>query len=313
MILLTKMAGTDVTEVFQPVEKDTTEVFQAIENIVNANPDSVQQYFKELVPDIIAFLIQLATAAAVYLIGVQVIRLLRKILRTWMTKRNADVGVKQFLDALIKYVCYFVLLYAILSIFGAKASAVALLGSAGLTIGLALQGSLSNFAGGVLILLLKPFKVGDYIVEDSNKNEGTVKEISVFYTKLSTPDNKTIVIPNGMLTNSSLTNVTQSHKRRVDLLVGVSYQTDLKRAKELLRALAEKEKTRLLDEPLDVFVSELADSSVKIGVHMWVPTSSYWEARWRLVEAVKYTFDENGIEMAFPQMDVHIKDTPERK
>jgi small conductance mechanosensitive channel len=292
------------------VEMDATEVFQAIEEIKNVNPGVIQTYLKGLVPDIVAFLIQIAVAAVVYLIGVQVIRLLRKFLKKWLTKREADIGVKQFLDALIKYVCYFILFMMILSVFGvATTSAVALLGSMGLTIGLALQGSLSNFAGGVLILLLKPFKVGDYIIEDVNKNEGTVKEISVFYTKLTTPDNRVIIIPNGTLANSSLMNVTQSEKRRVDIYVGVSYQADLKKAKSILTELAEQEINRLKDEPMDIFVSDLEDSSVKLGVRIWVPTDSYWETRWRLVEEVKLALDAGGIEIPYPQMDVTIKKT----
>lgn len=294
----------------QNVEMDATEVFQAIEEIKNVNPGVIQTYLKGLVPDIVAFLIQIAVAVVVYLIGVQVIRLLRKFLKKWLTKREADIGVKQFLDALIKYVCYFILFMMILSVFGvATTSAVALLGSMGLTIGLALQGSLSNFAGGVLILLLKPFKVGDYIIEDVNKNEGTVKEISVFYTKLTTPDNKVIIIPNGTLANSSLMNVTQSEKRRVDIYVGVSYQADLKKAKSILAELAEKETNRLKDEPMDIFVSDLEDSSVKLGVRIWVPTDSYWETRWRLVEEIKLALDAGGIEIPYPQMDVTIKKT----
>lgn len=292
------------------VEMDTTEVFQTIEEIKNVNPGVVQTYLKGLVPDIVAFLIQVAVAALVYVIGVQVIRLLRKLVRGWLTKRDADVGVKQFLDALTKYVCYFILIMMILSVFGvATTSAVALLGSMGLTIGLALQGSLSNFAGGVLILLLKPFKVGDYIVEDSNKNEGTVKEISVFYTKLTTADNKVIIIPNGTLANSSLTNVTQSEKRRVDIYVGVSYQADLKKTKDILRKLAEQEESRLPEEPMDIFVSDLEDSSVKLGVRIWVPTEKYWEVRWRLVEEIKLALDEAGIEIPYPQMDVTVKNS----
>lgn len=292
------------------IEMDATEVFQAIEEIKNVNPGVIQTYLKGLVPDIVAFLIQVAVAAVVYLIGVQVIRLLRKFLKKWLAKREADIGVKQFLDALIKYVCYFVLFMMILSVFGvATTSAVALLGSMGLTIGLALQGSLSNFAGGVLILLLKPFKVGDYIIEDANKNEGTVMEISVFYTKLTTPDNRVIIIPNGTLANSSLMNVTQSEKRRVDIYVGVSYQADLKKAKSILEELAEREINRLKDEPMDIFVSDLEDSSVKLGVRIWVPTDSYWETRWRLVEEIKLALDAGGIEIPYPQMDVTIKQT----
>lgn len=292
-----------------PVEMDATEVFENIENLKNVNPGVIETYLKGLVPDIVAFLIQVAVAAVVYLIGIQLIKLVRRVLKRWLTSREADVGVVQFLDALVKYVSYFILIMMVLSVFGvATTSVIALLGSAGLTIGLALQGSLSNFAGGVLILLLKPFKVGDYIVEDSGKNEGTVHEISVFYTKLVTVDNKVIVIPNGMLANTSLTNVTQSSKRRIDLTVGISYQADLKKAKAVLAALAEKEPSRLKDEPAEVFVSELQDSSVLLGVRVWVPTENYWDTRWRLIEEIKLALDENEIEIPFPQLDVKIKE-----
>lgn len=292
------------------VQTDATEVFQAIEEIKKVDPGVIQTYLKGLVPDVIAFLIQLVVAVVVYLIGTQVIRLIRKLLGKWLARREADIGVKQFLDALCKYVCYFILIMMILSVFGvATTSAIALLGSAGLTIGLALQGSLSNFAGGVLILLLKPFKVGDYIIEDSNKNEGTVKEISVFYTKLSTIDNQIVIIPNGMLANSSLTNVTQSGKRRIDLYIGISYTADLKKAKEVLSQLAQTEENRIPDETINVFVSGLEDSSVKLGLRLWVATEKYWETRWRLTEKIKLAFDENGIEIPFPQMDITVKNS----
>lgn len=290
------------------VEMDATEVFQNIENLKKVNPGVIQNYLKGLAPDIVAFLIQLAVAALVYVIGTQVIRFLRRLLRSWLTRREADLGVKQFLDTLAKYICYFILIMIILSVFGvATTSAIALLGSAGLTIGLALQGSLSNFAGGVLILLLKPFKVGDYIIEDSGKNEGTVHEISVFYTKLRTVDNKIIVIPNGTLANTSLTNATESEKRRVDIYVGVSYQADLKKTKKILYELAQAEPQRLANEEIDVFVSELEDSSVKIGVRIWTPTENYWEVKWRMTEEIKLALDQNGIEIPFPQLDVKIR------
>ena len=294
-----------LTNMIQP---DATEVFQSIEDIKNVNPGVIETYLKGLVPDVIAFLIQVLVAVIVYLIGTQIIRLARKLLKKWLVRREADTGVRQFLDALCKYICYFILIMMILSVFGiATTSAIALLGSAGLTIGLALQGSLSNFAGGVLILLLKPFRVGDYIVEDTNKNEGTVKEISVFYTKLSTIDNRIVIIPNGILANSSLTNVTQSSKRRIDLYVDISYSSDLKKAKELLKELAQKDESRLQEEPVDVFVSDLEDSSVKLGLRLWVTTTDYWETRWRLTESIKLEFDRNGIEIPFPQMGVTVK------
>ena len=187
------------------------------------------------------------------------------------------------------------------------ASIAALLASGGVAIGLALQGSLSNFAGGVLILLLKPFVVGDYIIEDTNKNEGTVKEIQIFYTKLATVDNKTIVIPNGTLANTSLTNVTAKDERRLDLTVGISYEADLKAAKETIEKILREDESVLQTEELIVYVDSLADSAVMIGSRCWVKTNEYWPARWRILEKIKLTLDENEIVIPYPQLVVHQK------
>ena len=301
------LRGTDSTEVINTI--GSTEVFDDLKKVTEVNPNTIQQYFTDHIPNIIAFGFQILQAVIVYVIGVQIIRFIRKFVRHTLEKRDADTGVKQFLDALTKAICYFILIAMILSIFGiATTSALAVLGSAGLAVGLALQGSLANFAGGVLILMLKPFKVGDYIIEDSHKNEGTVHEISLIYTKLQTVDNKMIVIPNGTLANASLTNVTQSDKRRIDLFVGVSYQADLKKTKEVIKKVIMDEPNRLPDEEVDVFVSDLEDSSVKIGIRLWVATEAYWETRWRLLEEIKNVLDENGIEIPFPQLDVKVKE-----
>lgn len=291
------------------VEIASTELQQAAELVDKVSkPGVIQSYLEGMVPNLIAFAIQVAVAILIYIVGVRLISFIRKLVRKGLEKRDTDTGVKQFLDALIKFSCYFILIMMILSWFGvATTSAVAVLGSAGLTIGLALQGSLSNFAGGVLILLLKPFKVGDYIIEDTHGNEGTVREISVFYTKLLTVDNKTVVIPNGNLANSSLTNVTHSDQRRIDLAVGVSYQADLKQTKAVIEKVLLEDPARIKDEEINVFVSDLGDSSVVIGARVWVPTENYWEARWRILEEIKEQLDAAGIEIPYPQMDVTIK------
>lgn len=281
------------------------EVGKALEKM--KEPGVVQHYLKGLVPDL-GIPLQLVIAALVYFVGTRIIKLIRKIIRKTLDKRETDEGVKQFLDSLSRVVCYFVLIMMILSLFGvATASAMAVLGSAGLTIGLALQGSLSNFAGGVLILMLKPFRVGDYIVEDTNKNEGTVAEISIFYTKLKSADNKIIVIPNGILANSSLTNVTDSDRRRIDWNIDVAYQTDLKEAKAVIRAVLEAEERRLPEEPVQVFVSELGESAITIGARLWVPMEDYWEIRWKLTEEIKNALDARQIEIPFPQLDVNVR------
>jgi small conductance mechanosensitive channel len=186
------------------------------------------------------------------------------------------------------------------------ASVVAVVGSAGVALGLALQGSLSNFAGGVLILLLKPFKVGDYIIEDTKGNEGTVSEIQLFYTKLTTPDERIVILPNGTLANSSLTNVTTTYKRRLTIKVGISYYANLQKAKEVMQGTVAKDKGVLTEEEVVTFVDELGDSAVVIGTHCYVANADYWTVRWRLLEEIKLAFDAEGIEIPYQQMDVHV-------
>ena len=203
---------------------------------------------------------------------------------------------------------YAILIMLIATGFGLDAaSIIAVFGSAGVAIGLALQGSLSNLAGGVLILILKPFKVGDYIIEDSNKNEGTVTEIQIFYTKLTTGDNKTIILPNGTLANSSLTNVTQAPYRRNEIKIGISYESDIRTAKKVLQDLLDNDTAVLQDQDKLVFVDNLADSSVVIGVRCWFKNEDFWPGRWRLIEEAKYALEEHGIVLAYPQLDVHIQ------
>lgn len=283
---------------------------EAAETLKNADSNMIREWLESLLPGLLGFALQVVLAGVVYVIGSRIIKLARKILRRWLEHTEADTGVRQFLDALLKYLLYFILIVIILTLFGVTAaSVVALVGSAGLTLGLALQGSLSNFAGGVLILLLKPFKVGDYIREDTHGNEGTVEEISIFYTRLMTAEHNTIVIPNGMLANSSLTNITYSDIRRIHLEVGIAYEADLKLAKEVVQKQAEAEVCRIPEEEILVFVSELGSSEVKIGVRIWVRTENYWEAKWRLTENIKLALDECGIEIPYQKLDVQMRNT----
>ena len=247
-------------------------------------------------------------ALIVWFVGAKVIRFIRKLVRKAMERRDVDKGVTQFTDSMVKYGLYIVLIIVILKVFGIQTSSVAAaVASLGLTAGLALQGSLSNFAGGVLILILKPFKVGDYIIEDTHNNEGTVSEISIFYTRLKTLDNKVVVIPNGTLANASLTNVTTSDKRQIDLTFGISYDDDLKKAKAILQHIAETTEERVKDTDIQIFVRDLAESSVNLGFRIWVPMDDYWKVRWALNERVKLTFDEEGITIPFNQLDVTVK------
>lgn len=279
-------------------------------NEITENPGVVVTYFKNMLPDLLSFLVQLVIAVAILLVGIKVIGAIVKMLRKTMEKGNTETGVITFLCSLVKYALYFVLCMIILSQFGVTTgSVVAVLGSAGLTVGLALQGSLQNFAGGVLILLLKPFAVGDYIIDNGSGDEGTVSAITIYYTKLLTIDNRMILIPNGSLSNSSITNVTGMEKRRVDIVVGVAYESDLAKVKKVLEQVVASEPAVLTEEEKDVFVSELADSSVNMGIHVWVKTSDYWTAKWRMTENIKNALDENGISIPYPQLDVQVKNS----
>lgn len=266
------------------------------------------EYMKNSLPDVLDFLIKLIIAIIVLLVGRKIIKLVRKIAKRMMEKTSWDEGVKQFFDNLLNAFLHFVLIMIVLGKFGITASSViAVIGSVGLSIGLALQGSLSNFAGGVLILILRPFKVGDYIVEDTHGNEGTVTEIQLFYTKLLTIDNRTVILPNGNLSNCSLTNITQQDKRRIDIIVGISYDADIRQAKNVIETLILEETARIPEESYSVYVDSLGESAVNIGARVWVKTEDYWETKWRLTENIKYALDENHIEIPYPQMSVHMR------
>ncbi len=274
---------------------------------ISDNPGVIRTYLEGMVPSLLSFLVQVVVAIIVLLIGSRIIKFLLKLIRKSLDRSKVEAGVVTFLCSLVKYSLYFVLAMIILAQFGVTTSSVvAVLGSAGLTLGLALQGSLSNFAGGVLILLLKPFVVGDYIIDGATGQEGTVSSITIFYTKLLTVDNRMILIPNGTLSNSSITNVTHMEKRRIDLLIGVSYEANLAKTKQVLLDVVKSEDKILLGEPVDVYVSELADSSVQMGVRAWVKTEDYWPIRWKMTEDIKNALDANGISIPYPQMDVTV-------
>jgi len=267
----------------------------------------IEKFFAELPDKIFRLGIRVLLAIIVFWVGTRIIKIVRKMVKKSLLRGNAEQGVIQFLDSFIKAALYIILVLFIASGFGVDAaSVVALLGSAGVAIGLAIQGSLSNLAGGVLILLLKPFKVGDYIKEDTNGNEGTVEEIQLFYTRLATPENKIIILPNGNLANSSLTNVTFAPDRRLDIKVGISYKADIRKAKDVLMEVLKKDAFIVKEKEQIVYVDELADSSVILGIRCWFKNEDYWEGKWRITENVKYALDENAIEIPYPQMDVHV-------
>ena len=260
-----------------------------------------------LLPKLFDAILEIALAFVVIVIGMKLIGWIRKLLKKSLEKSNADTGLVQFLDSLVKYGLYIILALTILQRFGVQTtSIVAAIGSVGVAIGLALQGSLSNFAGGVIILLLKPFKVGDFIIQGSL--EGTVTEIQLFYTTLTTGDNRKIIIPNGQLADNSLVNVTAADTRRVDIKVGISYKSDVKLAKDILLKLGNEDEATLKEEGKEPMaaVEDLGESSVNMLLRVWTPTDRYWEVKFRLTEAVKAAFDEAGIEIPYNQLDVHL-------
>ena len=261
------------------------------------------------VPKVFEFLVNVVIAIVLLIVGKFIIKYILKLCKKFFEKAKIELSIQKFLESLLKIVLYVVLVIIVCDKVGIDtASFIAVLGTLGVTVGLALQGSLSNFAGGVLILVLKPFVVGDYIVEDNNKNEGTVKEIQLFYTKLTTIDNKTIVIPNGMLTNNSLTNVTEKDERRLDLKIDISYDADLRKAKEVIQRLLDADDRIRKDEGMMIFVDSLGASSVVLGVRAWTKADDYWPVRWKLLEDIKLAMDEEGIEIPYQQMTVHVKE-----
>lgn len=245
-------------------------------------------------------------AVAVLIIGSKSIKLLIRFLNKSRGYTGLDESVRSFLNSFIRVVLYAVLYITAATALGVpETSLVTALASCGLAVGLALQGSLSNFAGGLMILIFKPFKIGDYIV--SGEYEGTVKEINVLYTVIITFDNRKVTIPNGSISNAPVTDVTGLPTRRMDIPVGIAYAADIDKALSALLALAADDKGVLKSPQSIAVVDSLGDSSVNLILRVWVSTENYWDVRYRLTKGVKETFDRNGIEIPFPQMDVHIE------
>jgi len=289
-------------------EMDEQFGMQTVEDITqNIKSGALQAYLDELPGKMIAVGVKVLLTFIIVLIGVKLIKILRKAVKKALEKANVEKGVIQFTDSLIRTVLTVLMVLWVAVNFGVEATSIAaLISSVSIAIGLALQGSLSNFCGGILLLILKPFKVGDYIKEDTHSNEGTVKEISMFYTKLLSYDNKTIILPNGILANSSMVNYSDEGKRRLDLRVAISYKADIKKAKEIIMNVVENNKMVLDNYQKIVFVADLEDSGVSIGVRCFANADEYFATRWNLLEDIKYALDENNIEIPYPQMDVHL-------
>ncbi len=277
-----------------------------MENSVNEVTNRFSAYIPENIEEIITgYAMSFVMAILVFLIGKWIAKRITNLLVKVLRKvKGMDETLVKFLENIVYYILMIVVILAALSELGIETTSfMAILGAAGLAIGLALQGSLGNFASGVMIILFKPFKVGDVV--NAAGVTGSVQEVTIFNTVMITPDNQKIIVPNSAITGGSITNINANDTRRVDLVVGIGYDDDIKKAKELLNSLVEADKRVLLDKGVTVAVSELADSSVNFVVRAWVNTPDYWGVKFDLTENIKLTFDKEGISIPYPQQDVH--------
>ena len=269
------------------------------------SPDRMAEYADTAMNLAIEYVPSVLLAIIVLIVGLWLIQRVVGLLRRTLEGRQADATLARFLCSLTSVGLKALLLISVASMVGIETTSfVALIGAAGLAIGLALQGSLSNFAGGVLVLLFKPYRVGDFV--EAQGVSGTVADIQIFNTVLKTPDNKVIIVPNGAISNGVITNYSMEDTRRVDMLFGIGYNDDIRQARSVISGLIDAEE-RILREPAPlVVVSELADSSVNFTVRVWVASGDYWGVYFDLTERVKVAFDAAGISIPYPQTDVHL-------
>lgn len=267
--------------------------------------ENYQGYIDTAVEMLIQYAPKALLAIFTLIIGLWIIKYIVKGMGKALEKSKVDESLKKFLGSLFSVILKILLLISVASMIGIETTSfIAIMGAAGLAVGLALQGSLANFAGGVLILLFKPFKVGDFI--DTGGHAGSVSAIHIFNTILKTPDNKTIIIPNGELSSGSITNFSTEATRRVDLTFGIGYGDDLKKTKDVLNSIVNADSRVFKDPAPMIVVSELADSSVNLAVRVWANASDYWGLYFDMQETVKLEFDKQGISIPFPQQDVHL-------
>ena len=267
--------------------------------------ETIQNWFIDNQQLLIDFGIKLIVALAIIFIGKFVANIIRQGVVKVMRHKGMDDAIISFVGSLLYGMLFFIVIVAAVSHLGFNTSSlVAVVGAAGLAIGLALQGSLSNFASGVLLIMFKPFKSGDFV--EVSGVAGIVEEILMFSTQLRTGDNKTVIIPNGAITGGTITNYSTKPTRRIDLVIGVSYDADLAKTKELLLKVASADERVLKDQAVTVGVSELADNSVNFVVRPWVKSSDYWPTYFDLLQSIKTELDNEGIEIPFPQLSIHM-------
>ncbi|MAU26236.1 MAG: mechanosensitive ion channel protein [Muricauda sp.] len=262
--------------------------------------DNAIDWFWNIVPDLVLAII-------IFIVGLWLIRMINKLVRSFFDKKDYDETLETFLQSFISISLKVILFVLVVTQLGVKTSSlVAMIGAAGLAIGLALQGSLANFAGGILILFFKPFKVGDFI--SAQGVDGTVKEISIFNTKLNTFGNQLAIVPNGQLSNGNIVNYSAEPLRRDNYKVGIGYGSDIKKAKDILLEICASKETILKDPAPQVFVDSLGDSAVNLSLRWWAKNEDFWDAKFYVHEQSKLRFDEAGIEIPFPQRVVHQMD-----
>ncbi len=269
------------------------------------NIEKIEHYVQLLGEMALSYGVQLLLAIVVYLAGNFIIKRVLNLVALALTKKEVEVTLHQFLLSILSTLLKAIQIIVFASMIGIQtASLIAVLGAAGLAVGLALQGSLANFAGGVLILLFRPFKNGDAI--KAQGYIGSVEEIQIFNTILKTFDNQRIIIPNGLLSNGCVTNINVNGTRRVDMVFGISYDDDISQAKTLLRSLIEADERVLKDQSVDIWVGEHGDSSVNLFVRPWAKAEDYWGIYFDMMEKVKVEFDKAGLTIPYPQQDVHM-------
>ena len=290
------------------VDSTKTAIKEQIKNVDSVNDvfNFLGTIFKTLIEGGIPFLLKLAGALLILWVGMKLVKRLKNSIVKMMDKRNIDKSLTGFLSSFVDVLLKVLLIIMVMDIIGIKATSfIAILGAAGLAVGFALQGTLQNFAGGVIILIMKPFKVGDYIA--TSGYEGFVKEIRIFNTFLTTFDNQCVILPNTDLATKSLVNYTREQYRRVDVNVGICYGQSVDKARELMLELANADAKVVNNiKPSKVVCKAMSDSSVDICLWAWVKQEDYWEVFFRLNEQVYSKFGENGIEIAFPQVQVHM-------
>ncbi|CAH2215302.1 mechanosensitive ion channel family protein [Tepidibacter aestuarii] len=256
--------------------------------------------------DIAKYGMNILGSILIVVIGMFFSKKVKNITKRFLTKSNVDKSLISFVSQLVYVLCVvFVSVSALNNLGMSTTSFVAVLGASGFAVGLAFQGTLSNFASGILILIFKPFRTGDYIQGAST--EGSVEEIQIFNTILKTPDNKTIIVPNSKLTSDNITNFTLQDRRRIDFIFGISYDSDIRTAKNIIKKVFDEDDKVLKDPEPIIGVQELADSSINIAARPWVKTSDYWDEYYYLMEKIKYEFDKHGIEIPYPQSVVYHK------